>query len=93
MDGNLSKQSELLGKIEKKILHPHEYAPAHSSLVAQIKLDEMEFKLVTEYSPDLAPTDFYLKRWPTGKRFYSNEGLKLIFRNFWSITIRTVYKS
>lgn len=66
---------------KKKILYHHDNAPAHSSLVAQAKLHEIGFELVPQppESPDLAPSDFYLfpnlKRWLTGKRFYSNEEL------------------
>lgn len=66
---------------KKKILYHHDNAPPHSSLVAQEKLDEIGFQLVPHppYSPDLAPSDFYLfpnlKRWLTGQRFYSNEDL------------------
>ena len=51
-------------------------------MIAQAKFHEIEFEMVAQppYSPDLAPRDFYLfpnlKRWLTGKRFYSN--VKLI---------------
>ncbi|XP_033231983.1 uncharacterized protein LOC117182967 [Belonocnema kinseyi] len=50
-------------------------------ILAQAKLHEIGFELVPQppYSPDLAPSDYYLfpnlKRWVTGKRFYSNEEL------------------
>lgn len=66
---------------KKKPLYHHDNAPVHSCLVAQAKLHEIGFELVPQppYSPDLAPSDYYLfpnlKRWLTGKRFYSNEDL------------------
>ena len=43
------------------------------------KLDQLRFELVAHppYSPDLAPSDYYLfpnlKQWLQGKRFRSNE--------------------
>lgn len=43
------------------------------------KLNELRYDLLPHppYSPDLAPSDYYLfpnlKRWLQGKRFYSNE--------------------
>ncbi|XP_033229927.1 histone-lysine N-methyltransferase SETMAR-like, partial [Belonocnema kinseyi] len=49
--------------------------------IPQAKLHEISFELVPQppYSPDLAPSDYYLfpnlKRCLTGKRFYSNEEL------------------
>lgn len=67
---------------KKKIRYHHDNAPSHSSLIAQGKLYELGFELVPQppYSPDLAPSDFYLfpnlKRWLSGKRFYSNDELK-----------------
>jgi len=50
---------------------------SHTSLKAMVKLDQLRFELVAHspYSPDLAPSDYYLfpnlKRWLQGKR--SNE--------------------
>ena len=54
-------------------------APAHTSAVVVAKLMELGFQLVSHppYSPDLAPSDYYLfpnmKKWLAGKRFYGNE--------------------
>jgi len=48
----------------------------HSSMITQAKLHKIKFDMVPQppYSPDLAPSDFYLfpnlERWLTGKRFY-----------------------
>ncbi|XP_011863068.1 PREDICTED: histone-lysine N-methyltransferase SETMAR-like [Vollenhovia emeryi] len=63
----------------KKVLYHHDNTPAHTSLKAMIKLGQLRFELVAHppYSPDLAPSDYYLfsnlKRWLQGKRFRSNE--------------------
>lgn len=68
--------------VKKKILYHHDNAPAHSSLIAQAKLFELGYELLPHppYSPDQAPSDYYLfpnlKRWLCGKRFYSNEELE-----------------
>ena len=57
----------------------HDNAPAHTSAVVVAKLMELGFQLVSHppYSPDLAPSDYYLfpnmKKWLAGKRFYGNE--------------------
>jgi len=64
---------------KKKVLYHHDNAPSHTSLKAMAKLDQLRFELVAHppYSPDLAPSDYYLfpnlKRWLQGKRFTSNE--------------------
>lgn len=64
---------------KKKILFHHDNAPAHSSIVAMSKIHELKFELMLHppYSPDLAPSDYYLfpnlKKWLGGKRFKSNE--------------------
>lgn len=64
---------------KKKILFHHDNAPAHSSIVAMSKIHELKFELIPHppYSPDLAPSDYYLfpnlKKWLGGKRFKSNE--------------------
>ena len=57
----------------------HENVPAHSSVKAMAKLESLSYQLLPHppYSPDLAPSDYYLfpnlKRWLQGKRFHTNE--------------------
>ena len=63
---------------KKKVLYHHDNAPSHTSLKAMVKLDQLRFELVAHppYSPDLAPSDYYLfpnLKWLQGKRFTSNE--------------------
>jgi len=71
--------SRLSGAIFAFVLYHHDNAPSHTSLKAMVKLDQLRFELVAHppYSPDLAPSDYYLfpnlKRWLQGKRFTSNE--------------------
>lgn len=63
----------------KKVLFHHDNAPAHTSAVSTAKLLEIRFEIVSHppYSPDLAPSDYYLfpnmKKWLAGKRFHSND--------------------
>lgn len=60
---------------KKKILFHHDNAPAHSSAIATTKLVELRYEILPHppYSPDLAPSDFYLfpnmKKWLGGRRF------------------------
>lgn len=71
------------GLTKKKILYHHDNAPAHSSGVARQKLADLRFEIVNHppYSPDLAPSDFHLfpnlKKFLAGKRFHSDEEVKL----------------
>ena len=63
----------------KKVLFHHDNAPAHSSALATAKLVELRYELLPHppYSPDLAPSDFFLfpnlKKSLAGKKFGSNE--------------------
>lgn len=70
------------GKLGKGILLLHDNAPAHASQLAQQALRECSFMQLPHppYSPDLAPSDFYLfrhlKKFLRGKQFRDNEELK-----------------
>lgn len=63
----------------KNVLFHQDNTPSHTSAVAMSKLHELGFELVPHapYSPDLAPSDFFLfpnlKKWLAGKRFSTNE--------------------
>lgn len=76
-DTQLKKKRPHLAK--KKVLFHHDHAPAHSSAIATAKLVELRYELLPHppYSPDLAPSDFFLfpnmKKWLGGKRFAANE--------------------
>ena len=57
----------------------HNNAPAHTSAIATAKLFFLRYEILPHppYSPDLAPSDYFLfpnmKTWLGGKRFSSNE--------------------
>jgi histone-lysine N-methyltransferase SETMAR len=76
-NAKLRKKRPHLSK--KKVLFHHDNAPAHTSAIATAKLFQLRYELVPHppYSPDLAPSDFFLfpnlKKWLSGRRFYSND--------------------
>jgi len=50
------------GKVIKKVLFSHEYAPAHRELASQKKLAYLGFQFLYHppYSPNLAPSNYHL---------------------------------
>lgn len=72
-----TKKRSYLSK--KKPIFLQDNAPAHKSVKTMAKLHELRFELLPHppYSPDLAPSDYYLfpnlKRWLRGQRFSTNE--------------------
>lgn len=64
---------------KKKVLFHQDNAPCHKSIKTMAKLHELGFELLPHppYSPDLAPSDFFLfadlKRMLAGKRFRTDE--------------------
>lgn len=75
-DADLKQKRPHLAK--KKVLFHQDNAPANKCAVVMAKLYELHYELVPHppYSPDLAPSDYYLfpdlKKWLGGKRFESN---------------------
>ena len=73
----LAKKSR--GKLQKGILLLHDNAPAHRSMMAVHTSMQCGFTILLHppYSPDLAPSDFFLfpslKKHLKGQRFHSNE--------------------
>ena len=63
---------------KKKVLVHHDNAPPHRSVISAAKIYQLRYELLPHpsYSPDLAPSDFFLfpnfKRWLSGKRFNTN---------------------
>ena len=64
---------------EEKVLFHQDNAPCHKSITTMAKLHKLLLELLQHppYSPDLAPSDYWLfadlKRMLQGKRFGSNE--------------------
>lgn len=67
------------GLQKKKVIFHQDNAPAHKSKKTIAKISELKYELLEHppYSPDLAPSDFWLfshlKKFMRGKRFSSNE--------------------
>ena len=67
------------GLQKKEIISHQDNASAHKSVLAMGKLRDLHYELLEHppYSPDSAPSDFYLfpklKLFLTGQRFYSNQ--------------------
>lgn len=64
---------------KKKILLHQDNARVHTCTVSMAKIMELKFELLPHppYSPDLAPSDFFLfpnlKKWLGGQRFMSDD--------------------
>ena len=65
--------------LAKKVLFYHDNAPSHTSAIATAKLFDIRYEILPHppYSPDLAPSDYFLfpnmNTWLGGKRFSLNE--------------------
>ena len=73
-----------MGKQAAGVLHLHDNAPLHKSRVAQAAIRECKFEQLNHppYSPDLAPSDYYLfrnlKYHLRGTRFRDDDELKAV---------------
>ena len=77
LDKNIREKRSGLQK--KTIIFHQDNARVHTSFLTMVKLNELKYELFEHppYSPDLAPSDYYLfrnlKQFLRGKRFSSNE--------------------
>lgn len=73
-------KDERRGKLRRGVLFHHDNAPAHWSAFAMAIIQQAGIELVDHppYSPDLAPSDFYL--FPKFKEYLSETGTKTIMR-------------
>lgn len=83
---------------KKKVLFHQDNAPCHKSIVTMAKLHELGFELLPHppYSPDLAPSDYYLfadlKKMLAGKRFSSNEEVIAETEAYFEAKVKSFYK-
>ena len=65
------------GKLAAGVLLLHDNAPVHKSRIAQVAICECKFEQLNHqpYSPDLAPSDYYLFRNLCGTRFRDDDEL------------------
>jgi len=84
---------------KKKVLFHQDNAPCHKSMKTMAKLNELRFELLTHppYSPDLAPSDFFLfsdlKRMLAGKKFKSNDEVISETEAYFDEKEKSYYKS
>jgi histone-lysine N-methyltransferase SETMAR len=86
------------GLQKKKIVFYQDYAPAHKSVVAMGKLRDLHYQLLEHprYSPDLAPSDFYLfpklKLFLAGQHFSSNQGVIAAVEGYFADLTKNHYR-
>lgn len=87
------------GLSKKKIFFHHDNAPAHTSKVSMEKIKKLHFELVPHppYSPDLAPSDFFLfknlKKFLAGQRFLSNSEVITSVAGYFADLDKFAYKN
>ncbi|GFW63286.1 histone-lysine N-methyltransferase SETMAR [Trichonephila clavipes] len=95
-DALQQKRSELINR--KGVVFHQDNARPHTSLVTRQKLLQLEWDTMPHppYSPDLAPSDYYLFRslqiFLDGKTFTSNEEVKNHLDQFFAIKDQTFYE-
>ena len=83
---------------KKKVLFHQDKAPCPKSIATMAKLLELHFELLLHppYSPDLAPSNYWLladlKRMLQGKRFGSNEEVILETEAYFEARDKLFYK-
>jgi histone-lysine N-methyltransferase SETMAR len=83
---------------KKKMIFHQDNAPCHKSSATMAKLHELAFELLPHppYSPDLAPSDYYLfadlKKMLAGKRFGSNEEVISATEAYFEAKDKSFYK-
>ena len=92
------KKSQKMGTNEEKVPFHQDNAPCHKSITVMTKLHELYFKLLlhSSYSPDLAPSDYWLfadlKRMLQGKRSGSNKEVISETETYFEAKNKSFYK-
>ena len=82
-----------------QLLFHQDNAPCHKSIKTMAKLHELNFELLPHppYSPDLAPSDYWLfadlKKMLAGKKFRSNEEVIAETEAYFEAKDKSFYKS
>ena len=84
---------------KKKVRFHQDNAPCHKSMKTMAKLHELGYELLphSPYSPDLAPSDYFLfadlKRMLAGKKFSSNEEVIAETEAYFEAKPKSYYKN
>ncbi|KAF7286632.1 hypothetical protein GWI33_004665 [Rhynchophorus ferrugineus] len=84
---------------KNKVLLHQDNAPCHKSVKTMAKIHELGFELLSHppYSPDLAPSDYFLfsdlKRMLACKKFLSNEGVIAETKAYFEAKDKSYYKN
>ena len=87
------------GKLTAGVLLLHDNAPVHKSRIASAAIRQCRFEELNHppYSPDLAPSDFYLfanlKKHLRGKRFDNDDDLKSTVIEYFDSKLSEFYKT
>jgi histone-lysine N-methyltransferase SETMAR len=85
------------GKLRKGVLLLQDNAPVHTAHIATTAARDCDFEVLPHppYSPDLAPSDFYLfpklKESITGRRYSSNEEIKTVVEGYFDNVSNTFF--
>ena len=83
-------KSKRRGKLQKGVLLLQDNAPVHTANIATKAAHDCGFEVLPHppYSPDLAPSDFYLfpklKESITGRRYSSNDEIKAVVEGYFN---------
>jgi [histone H3]-lysine36 N-dimethyltransferase SETMAR len=86
----ISIREKRRGKLSKGVIILHDNAPAHTSKIAVEKINALKFTTLAHppYSPDLAPSDYYLfpklKEFLRGQHFDEDEVVENAVQNWFS---------
>lgn len=84
---------------KKKVLFHQDNAPCHKSMKTMAKLHELSFELLPHppYSPDLAPSDYFLfadlKRMLAGKKFKTDKEVIAETEAYFEAKDKSYYKN
>lgn len=97
LKGEITEKRPHMAK--KKVLFHQDNAPCHKSIKTMAKFHELGYELLPHppYSPDLAPSDYFLfadlKRMLAGKKFKTNEEVIAETEAYFEATSKDYYKN
>ncbi|GFS94235.1 histone-lysine N-methyltransferase SETMAR [Trichonephila clavipes] len=99
LSDRLSKKKNPALASRKGIVFHHDNARPHTAMVTQQKLNALVWEVLGHppYSPDIAPSDYYLFRslqnYPTGKKFKSFESVSKAVADYFNSKNENFYRA